>query len=94
MLKVEVKNLTDGTEMSFYGSEVECLKFLRNEFPQEVGKQHDLKDAAQAINEFGSAEVTFDVWTPSIESNTLPEDYLTHQDDGEDWGPREDDLKE
>ena len=83
MLQLDVKFITLGKEQKVIGSEQKIKEFLTDHF-EEARKFRDLQDKLRAINDFGDAEVEVHAYYPSLQSNILPEDYLTHQEEEED----------
>jgi hypothetical protein len=86
MVKVTVKVPDEQRREVFQGSEKEVAAALQDRFPEETLHAHRLMETIEAIQADGIAEVDFEVMHTPLESNLLPEDYLTadqtHGSDG------------
>ena len=77
MIQVIVRVPEEQTREVFLGSEKEVTERLRDRFPEETLNANGLAAIIEAIQADGVAEVNFEVVKPSLESNLLPDDFLT-----------------
>jgi hypothetical protein len=77
MVRVIVKVPEEQRREVFEGSEREVTQRLQDRFPEETLHAHRLLGCIEAIQKDGIAEVNFEVIKPDLESNLLPDNFLT-----------------
>jgi hypothetical protein len=77
MVRVIVKVPDEQRREVFEGSEKEVAARLQDRFPEETMYAHRLMSCIEAIQANGVAEVNFEVIREPLESNLLPDDFLT-----------------
>jgi hypothetical protein len=85
MVKVIVRIPDEQRRWVFQGSEREVESQLHATFPEETTHALGLTACIEALQADGVAEVSFEVEKPNLESNLLPEDFLTANQGDDPW---------
>jgi Mg/Co/Ni transporter MgtE len=85
MVRVVVKVPEEQRREVFQGSEKEVAERLRDRFPEETMHAGRLMSIIEAIQADGIAEVNFEVMREPLESNLLPDDFLTADQGDDPW---------